>query len=203
MAPIKTTTSEAIDHVKTWISNNEFEKAQQGLNEILEFEPANADAKKILDEVKAKMEQKKLAAVAAAAPIAAAPITAPTTVSAPISALKSTPVAAIPRIHRKISPIAIGIVAFVLIASGIAGYFGSQYLKNSETPQTPSEETLKGSAVTAPEQNTVNNEITAPEQKTNEVVAPEQNTADSELKGSLMQPEQTPEQPQRIKVKRR
>lgn len=49
--PIKTTVQEAFDHIKQWIAEGSKDKAVQGLNEILSFDPNNADAKRILQEL--------------------------------------------------------------------------------------------------------------------------------------------------------
>lgn len=90
--PIKTTIQEAFDHIKSWIAEGSKDKAIQGLNEILNFDPTNAEAQKLLLEV-------KTGEVAAAAPISApaAPVPAPApepmpvAVSAPMPEPKPAP----------------------------------------------------------------------------------------------------------------
>ncbi len=68
--PIKTTIQEAFDHIKSWIAEGSKEKAIQGLNEILNFDPTNAEAQKLLLEV-------KTGEVAAVAPITTSVTSAP------------------------------------------------------------------------------------------------------------------------------
>ncbi|MBI5152763.1 hypothetical protein HZA39_04465 [Candidatus Peregrinibacteria bacterium] len=117
MTPIKTTIPEAINTVKTWISNKEYGKAVQGIDEILEFEPANVEAKKLKEEA----EKMKVEAKPETIKIGLEPAVAPSKLTI------------IDRVHRKISPIGIAIIIVVLAASGVAGYFGSKYLQTGET----------------------------------------------------------------------
>ena len=51
--PIKTTVQEALDHIKEWTTKGEKDKAVRGLQEILHFDPSNADAQKMLSELQA------------------------------------------------------------------------------------------------------------------------------------------------------
>ncbi len=86
--PIKTTIQEAFDHIKSWIAEGNKEKAIQGLNEILNFDPTNAEAQKLLLEVKtggvATPAVTPVAApISAPAVVPAITLTAPATTTAP------------------------------------------------------------------------------------------------------------------------
>ena len=158
MAPIQTTPQEAINHIKTWVSNNEFEKAKQGIDEILEFDPVNSEAKKLREEleVKIKFEAEKLAAaetqksaaVKTAQPPAPATVVQPTTPNkmAQITEPAPTATAVLPeRTHRKISLAGIISAIIVLTISGGIGFYASRYLAAPQTAQTL-EETQNSSA---------------------------------------------------------
>lgn len=82
--PIKTTVQEAFDHIKAWIAEGSKDKAIQGLNEILNFDPTNAEAQKLLLEVKTSG-----VATPAVTPVAT-PITAPAVVPAITSTAPAT-----------------------------------------------------------------------------------------------------------------
>lgn len=49
--PKQVTVQEALNHIQEWIKSGEKEKAKQGLREILEFDPKNEQAKKMMTEL--------------------------------------------------------------------------------------------------------------------------------------------------------
>ncbi len=86
--PIKTTIQEAFDHIKSWIAEGNKEKAIQGLNEILNFDPTNSEAQKLLLEV--KTGSTPIAATPSANP-APTPAMAPASAPAPMPTPMPTP----------------------------------------------------------------------------------------------------------------
>lgn len=145
--PIKVTVSDAINHIKIWISNNELEKAEQGINEVLEFEPDNLDAKKFAEEVKAKKEKEKPEikaeqVIAPQTPAVEAPKPlAPVIQSAPAAVPVAVKVPA-----KKLSKTALLAVASVFLVAIAAGYFASKYLKIPEEA-LPEESAIQAQAV--------------------------------------------------------
>lgn len=88
--PIKTTIQEAFDHIKSWIAEGNKEKAIQGLNEILNFDPTNSEAQKLLLEV--KTGSTPIAVTPSANPTPAPmPTPMPTPAPAPMPVMASAP----------------------------------------------------------------------------------------------------------------
>lgn len=89
-----TTLDEALKQIEGWISTGEKEKAKQGLQEVLEFDPSNTRAKEMM----AKLTAPVAPIPAAPAPVAPAPaVTAPSPMPAPQMAAPTPAMAQTPK----------------------------------------------------------------------------------------------------------
>ncbi len=90
--PMKSTVQEALDHINAWIAQGEKDKAVKGLEEVLHFDPTNADAVKLMASLKGTTVA-PTAPVATVTPVVpVVPVVAPVVPPAPVI----TPVAPAP-----------------------------------------------------------------------------------------------------------